>query len=1305
VALPDVLLSLLTFPQRFSAGTLETRVLLLPASDPTVAIGALPAFAGHDWALRASVLPGANALTGTVVGTQLVPFTAAAPDGAAALFQAMRLELQPEPPPPSSVRSARLGATTICKTLPPSYTQSFPFERAGPGTGVGKEFACALRDTVPAMDGDPKPPATLTWGAVVSFALRQPRLARALGLIHDLTISLTPDDLLEAGGWLLVELDPAGAVTPSPGVVRSYAARLPPLAADADRALFGAVLIPAGLSAAGDYGDAMAEAARYDDGFAKIVHAVQAVTADATSSGHNQLSPGTDAGIDLGWDDEQVTLWHNRQIECLRARLGAAPNPGAKVVEAPLGIAGYRIDVRQTDPTPMPAGGGWESLCRATSVGAAGTPAPLRFPPPPKPVAFSERFDGELTVEPVPVRSIHAADEVAWLPQHFARWQGGSLVVDDPTLFRLTGSSPNDANGDPLSVGQQAYRAPTPAVRLRYGRSYEFRCRLADLTGGGPATETNDSPLNPALHPTAKAHFVRHIPPKSVRLTTDIPRPAPGKAPPASPTVTTINVWRPLIGYPEMVFAGIDDPVVIATLVANAAAARDAGDAVGVNDPDVTHVVVSVQVRAPAHDHGPDDVRDGSFREVYRTEIAFPPFDGSNVLALGAPLALTLRYIDVPDVATIVAPAVGATTLPIPRARDVRLRLTPLCADKPGYFGSAAARIGLTVDVATRDPAVAEADLHGALPLRQNPLAAIVLHPANGMVQRLADRLQLSANGLKLTARPGERVIFAASAALRHMVSTDRDSITFASEGELLGHWIAVLQVEVARDWTWDGLEDQGFLISRSDGLTGPMRTIGQIPVPFAVSTLATLGPNQPGNDRRAQSRLVFFDAVDPSPGANAFPRQPTPHWRIEPRLRGFTATQNAELAQTHSLVLPITVPPRQMPKLVSAGIALSPYVADDDYAATQPRRRVLWFELDEPIADPNDALYARVLAYGPDPLLSGAITHILVPAPDFPVGPSTWFELVERLLPAPPDPPDLPVDPELMRVIVPGQPDDKSGLDAMLEMAEAFPPPGATRSRHFIVPLPPGLDADAPELFGFWTYEIRVGHKRLWSTAQARFGRPLVVKGVQHPAPGLRCTAVRVRPSVAAAATEGPPRIVVSAPHATAVFQDKRLTDPRAGDPRTRIWVLLYAQVTQADGASRRNVLLARTPAVAQLETQRASVAPATRDVLGVAVFDESDVARRLRELALSLDAPLSVIAVELLPSDHLVQQSTSWFDHEVFYTVDVPDLAANAGVPTTTIAERPVILGDPLGVELGSPTSRRILRCSPLTPVMAAC
>src|SRR5260370_33704662 len=59
----------------------------------------------------------------------------------------------------------------------------------------------------------------------------------------------------------------------------------------------------------------------------------------------------------------------------------------------------------------------------------------------------------------------------------------------------------------------------------------------------------------------------------------------------------------------------------------------------------------------------------------------------------------------------------------------------------------------------------------------------------------------------------------------------------------------------------------------------------------------------------------------------------------------------------------------------------------------------------------------------------------------------------------------------------------------------------------HFLVPLPPNTDETSPDLFSFFTYELRVGHDDTrWSTAQARFGPPLRVTGVQHPAPPLTC-------------------------------------------------------------------------------------------------------------------------------------------------------------------------------------------------------
>src|SRR5207302_1830652 len=114
--------------------------------------------------------------------------------------------------------------------------------------------------------------------------------------------------------------------------------------------------------------------------------------------------------------------------------------------------------------------------------------------------------------------------------------------------------------------------------------------------------------------------------------------------------------------------------------------------------------------------------------------------------------------------------------------------------------------------------------------------------------------------------------------------------------------------------------------------------------------------------------------------------------------------------------------------------------------------------------------------------------------------------------------------------------------------------------------PLPPGVDETAPELFGFFTYELRVGHAQGWSTAQGRYGTPLRVTGVQHPAPTLTC-----------AVTRNSRGITASAPYSLPVL-DGRAVQPQP--PHSEVWVLLYAQAEQIDGTDRRNVLLGGKPA-----------------------------------------------------------------------------------------------------------------------------
>src|SRR5690606_5052097 len=146
-------------------------------------------------------------------------------------------------------------------------------------------------------------------------------------------------------------------------------------------------------------------------------------------------------------------------------------------------------------------------------------------------------------------------------------------------------------------------------------------------------------------------------------------------------------------------------------------------------------------------------------------------------------------------------------------------------------------------------------------------------------------------------------------------------------------------------------------------------------------------------------------------------------------------------------------------------------------------------------------------------------------------------------------------------------QTDDMAGLSAMQAMEKA----SGNDNIHYLLPLPPGLHAESPELFGFFTYEFRIGHghwsnleagkDNLWSTANGRFGRPLRITGMQHPAPTLLCTVDRDKDNV-----------YVSAPYAKAVFNGKDVT---ADPPRTQLHCVLFAQVEQADGLEYRNILL----------------------------------------------------------------------------------------------------------------------------------
>jgi len=1292
-------LALLTFPQEWTGNTITARVLLVPAGDPFTAKSGLPAFAGASWRLRSVAVPGPDnvfaADPSTAANVVVTSHVLTPPANAGALLQALPGPATVVGNSPKAAREAKVKSLRIRKSLPDSYTSAFAFERPRTDDAiVGNEFQCAVREVVGGTSADPPPKNEISWGQVIAMAMRQPLLAREIGLIYDITIPIAGAAAFAAGGSLYVELDPSvpGQPTPAPDALQRFAALLPPLAAP--RVLFAATLFPVGSSSPVSFDQPVREAALYDDGFAKIVHCAQPTTVDAATDAATEMKPATDVGFDIGWDDEQVIIWHNRQIDASRARLGL-PTSGADF-GSPLGVAGYRIDAKLADDPNDP----WHSLCGAFSADGDGNPAPLTFAP--NPQLFSKSFTGELSVEPVPVRNNNGPDIVAWLPRYLARWQNGSLVIPDNTLFLLSRSQlPNAAA---LAAQKSLYAPQGPGIDLRYGEQYAFRCRLADLTGGGPGPGRDA--IHAAPNPVAVKRFVRHVPPKSLGIDASPPPADDGVTPFGLRPIQRLSLRRPLLGYPEFLFAGIDRAAALDGpngLIAKVDNAFDAQDGLGVPDPDVTHVRIEVQVRAPRNDPGPAGERDGLYRIVYAVEREFPDaVDPGDPFAPLAPLAVDFEYRFVPDVdafanSMIDTPPQPGDPLPIPSSRDVRLRLTPFCAAKPNYFAQDAVRFGLVSTLGARSDEPDEATPIFGAPVAEVELNAIYLRNVPDMTKRLAEQIGVDVSGLTFVGRKGERVVFGASAALRHTLSGDSASITLASKSDLTNHWIVAIMLEVHRDWTWDGFEDRSVEFHRTDD--GGDRIAGQIQVPFAVGDLAVADIDAAPESPRARTRLVFFDAVEPNSADGKFPQEPRPSWTVVARTRGPVETTVREFA----IRLPVTVNPRQTPKLLSAGIALSPYERDEPaYASTEPRERKLWLEFAEPVEDSRDRYFARVIAYGPDPLLAGDLTHALLPVPMKVVGGDPQVAAKFLGLPLPEESTELPIPAEPIRVIFPGQLPDNSGMDDMIELARS-----SDSNRHFTLPLPKGVDPQSPEMFGFWTYEIRVGHKDMWSTAQGRWGRRLRVSGVQHPAPRLECAVGRVAASLVQV-----PKIVVSAPFATPVFADRKLTNRAANDPRTRIWVLLYAQVVQADGSTSRNVVLTRGFAYPRFDVQdQQGVRASTRDVIGVAEFPDALVRLALNRLALPEDSPLSVLAVELLPGDGLALSESFGLAAVASRGVTVADKSEPPPAdPLSRLEPFAVFEGareasDPMGADLGTTASRRILRVSPLTPVPAAC
>jgi len=1245
---------------------------------------------------------------------------------------------------------------SVKKYLPLTYRNSFNFTQPRhPNAITDDGYECAIREKIPLQAVPPK--EKISWGKVFAQILKQPLLAEACGMIYKVTLEVKPD-WFKNGGYLFAKItnDPYADVQKkqlssiSGQLVKQYAARIPELEADKPRTVFAPVVFPVlaikppattPVIPAGPWDELFNEARSYDDGFAKIVHANQPVSGNMLKENKDGFQPKKETGIRLGWDDEQILIWYIRQLTENPAAAGSGER-----VDSALCVIGYHLDVKESIPDRK-----WESLNEVEITNAT---------------ELSKMLEGkntELPYQVYPTKINGPAGNNYWLPMYYAHWLGKSLVTEDQDALLIY---KNDQDNGALIGGVENRKVTVNSslkpsalqTVLKYGQSYDFRIRLTDISGGGPTVK--DQPLNPAPSAATSVSFKRYVNPGILRIekpfhlldqkgeyfnstdpdeTTFSPNPV-------------ITVERPLLEYPAVVFTmkyqaiGIDPIAELKNLKFSNGTLKPA-----LPDPDVREVFIRVEVKSLRMDTALSQNGKDSYITLYETKRSFAQDFNSS-------LSIPVDFIDVPtlNLGEVANPFFMANLknsdldamegLVIPSGRHVRVTLRAFAStddDPDEYFGSLNSdiemdsRYGITTQLLFYKEPELELDLlvpyqnvspvqgiflkSDEVPTRKaNILAAQLRRDTESgypdVISRLADALGCLSKGLTLIAPKGERIAFGCSARIRHSLAPDGSSITFASKAELQNHWIGGINYKIQRDWAWDSLVNDAVTISKrykfrrdSESEWRNLENAGEVELKHTVSFEA-IQADRFGKVNRDYTRIIFLDAIEPKNDLkkpNGELRNPDEVWVeyvVTPNFKPNHATVSA--IELERLSLPSVISPSQMPKLKSVGLAFSPYERTDDYSSTEVRRKHLWIEFEEPVENPDDLYFCRVLANAPDQMISNND---------------------EDQGSAPEESP-LTLDPELTRVIIPDQSDDLAGIGAMQQMM-----PSLDSDRHFILPIPPGMHAESPELFGFFTYEFRVGHAyfdgrtdNLWSTAQGRFGRALRVTGIQHPVPNLLCTLNR-----------NSEHMYVSAPFAKAVFNGKNVT---AKPARTSLWAVIYAQVIQADGRDFRNILLGEqimkigvkakpskthqdffktlqeigykkntvpTGVTSALNKNLGSLRNGhlvasfkENQAVGTAVFASQEIADRLLQFGLPEDSPLSVMVVEVFGN------ITNIFDHsdllDDFRDSPLFDRIMEASkikvAPETNSPEEM----KPLSTSLGH---FRILRTSPLTKVPFVC
>jgi hypothetical protein len=1402
----DQRFSILTFPQFFNGTDLTVNIVVLPrdqnplskAIEQHTTIDDAKPFADARLSFSAGIFDRLNVFPHGNPPVPAIPLEVSTPTNQRPIFEALASQLKimhlnsrnsnsdlAAILPKFKPAAAHPEELTVKKYLPKSYRRSFNFTTARHKNAVTDDsYHCAVKDgqVVPGFKCSPD---KIRWGKVYAHLMRQPLLARQAGMIYQTTLKNAAGHF-QNGGWLYIDLA-AGSdyyqqqLDSVQTFIRRYAARIPKLTSNTSRQVFAPLQFPvlASPSNVGNFDELFIEAAEYDDGFAKIIHCQQPPNRDLLVEDNDGSHPVKDVGIRLGWDDEQILIWYIRQMSQVQADPSVRMNGR---LDAPLGVFGYNIDVRETASPENP----WESLNFVESkqlLTLSNSSSPAEDP-----VSLGT-FKGELPYQVYPMQLDGRKKLNYWLPMYFADWVGHSMVLPDPDAAAIYQTTNKDMKPDPVITESNTgnnltgtgvsgpaenqlsriYKPGTIATKLRYGNNYEFRIRMQDLSGGTP--DLKATPVNETPSATARCRFKRFISPNQPciqEMETLVNKDTPTG-------ISELNIQRPKLGYPAVIYTGkyadpvkrlVDQAKLGIQKVDTSDRSKNAEHRVGLGiaDPDVDRLEITVEIASLKLDKldsvsGKDD-----YVHLYTTYRRFPLITSDDDYE--ANLHIPIEYSDVKVLHTgdkidlindfhLTDNIDNLTELYLPTGRTVRFTIRAVCEKKgsdKNYYGfideenkQLDNRYGEFFQILAYSPSVDETDLlvkTAGIPVLQGiymqpdvvtafdgRLTTLLMGKMNGgqrsNVQLLADKLNIDGSRLTLSARKGERVVFGCSSRIRHTLAPDNSSLTFASKGDLMNHWLCCISFEINRDWMWDAVENRSFVIQRSKEYPNDKQAEKSDVVAGDIEMVRTASFESLHNPGRSASRIIFIDAVEPKKakpenGAEpGFPDIIKLSYSIEVNFKTGHAQQQ-DVEEILELLLPITTAPAQVPKIVSAGIALSPYVRNESYSASEARRRHLWIEFEEPVKDPKDTYFARVLAVAPDQLLSHNDPELL----------------------AAPEEPALPIDPEYIRVINRGAANDLAGLQAMQPMEKS-----TTSDRHYLLPLPPGLHAESDEMFGFFTYELRLGHYKktdtgemVWTTAQGRFGRRLRATGIQHPAPTLTCMPNRDED-----------KLWVTAPYAVAVHEGKNVT---ADPPRSQLWALLYAQVTQADNRDYRNILLDdrrldwrvqvephkdvdvlgkyndeqlqllrsiafknfkyeinTTSHCGLLELVDFSTKSKDATKYGTVVWSNSEITRLLFSIGLPQDSALSVLVVETLP------QITNIFEH--ISRLDKEKVAQAAGSLAGRdkdefkqwIIDEAKRMADhdadkkspsPVSDELGH---HRLLRTSPLTEVPDIC